>query len=288
MFLFNLKSNLNNDSKIYNVKKKKKTTDRKTLDYKHYEMIEYFNKLECQKIDKELLLVKYQKEYDNIFIDYNEITNKLECDKININEFEDYQKQKGQLYLELRKKGYIIDDLKLEIKKLDNSVEENEYYNRVDDILFQYYSFFENNVDILENENIPNNKDIDEYDMESDLDDSDMEESLSDSDTEENDMKQINIINYNINSKTKNIQTKPKINNIQSKNNILYFFGVSDENECENKNSNENVQENEVNKCDIYETQMNVIKKKNLHKKVIYIMNIYIKLQNIMTLKLKE
>lgn len=267
MFLFNLKSNLNNDSKIYNVKKKKKTTDRKTLDYKHYEMIEYFNKLECQKIDKELLLVKYQKEYDNIFIDYNEITNKLECDKININELEDYQKQKGQLYLELRKKGYIIDDLKLEIKKLDNSVEENEYYNRVDDILFQYYSFFENNVDILENENIPNNKDIDEYDMESDLDDSDMEESLSDSDTEENDMKQINIINYNINSKTKNIQTKPKINNIQSKSNILYFFGVSNENECENKNSNENVEENEVNKCDIYETQMNVIKKKKFTQK---------------------
>jgi hypothetical protein len=270
MFLFNLKSNLNNDSKIYNVKKKKKTSERKTLDYKHFEMIEYFHKLECQKIDKELLLVKYQKEYDDILINYNEITLKIDNGKINSNELDMYQKQKGQLYLELRKKGYIIDDLRVEIKKLENSVEENEYYNRVDDILFQYYSFFENNVDIS------NSKEIDDCDNESDLDDSDMEESLSDSGSEENEIifdKNLKQCNNNCNTdneikKTKNIQSKPKVNNnIQSKSNILYFFGVNNANETGDQNSNENVKENEENECEIDDTQVNVIKKKKFTQK---------------------
>jgi len=276
MFLFNLKNNLNNDSKIYNVKKKKKSLDRKTLDYKHYEMIEYFNKLECQKIDKELLLLKYQKEYEIILNEYNEIVYKIENNIFNNNELEKLQKQKGQLYLELRKKGYMMDDLKVEIKKLENSVEENEYYNRVDDILFQYYSFFENNVDIstqddfFYNENISNSKEIKNGDN-SNSDDSDMEDSLSDSDSEENDIdNNKNIKQCNLSSSvTKSTQNKPKVNNIQSKNNILYFFGFqNDENDMSNLNSNKNVVENNENELNELELTNNVIKKKKFTQKI--------------------
>lgn len=279
MFLFNLKSNLNNDSKIYNVKKKKKISERKTLDYKHYEMIQYFNKLESQKTNKELLLIKYQKEYDKISNDYNELIKKLENENINDIDIKEYQKLKGQMYLELRKKEYIIEDIKVEIKKLENSVEENEYYNRVDDILFQYYSFFENDLSEEINEEIDNNMCNNEDELnQSDIDDSDMDESLSDSesDMDENEYEMINKKNAINQNNNLNVQIKHKTNNIQSKNNILYFFGIQtvDEsnhtnvNNDDNKNMDNNLEE--VNKQNYQVKKKKYTQKSDLHNEYIH------------------
>jgi len=281
MFLFNLKNNVDTI-----VKKKKKTNEKKTLDYKHFEMVQYFENIKKNLDDKKKLLIQSEQDIQDLNYDY------INCI--------DNNQEKGKIYLEIKKTQYLIDDLKKDINKIENCYEEKEYYNRVDHILFQYYSFFESNhhlsnkkindininngtnneincnygmndendidgemssneednSDLDDEENIDCDIDVDvdnEIDIDADVDnDVDVDVDV-DVDNDMNDADCIDIYIHNKNSKNQS--------NVEQKKDILYFFGIKNNEQTiidnnyktDNKFENKNIQKSELHNQYIHE-----------------------------------
>lgn len=258
MFLFNLKNNVDTI-----VKKKKKTNDKKTLDYKHFEMVQYFQGIKQNLDDKKILLNEYHINYDKLLVLYENCSDKIE---------------KGQIYLDIKKTQYNIDDLKKEITKIENSYEEKEYYNRVDHILFQYYSFFElnnqSNQDEHENEHEHEYNENKCFDILNDENDNDNEMGSDEDSSDEDEVdeeyeNEFNQVNYkedsDIDKKDIGIGYQDgknsKLQNVEQKKDILFFFGIKNNEQTiidnnyktDNKFENKNIQKSELHNQYIHE-----------------------------------
>ena len=120
MYLFDIKTK----------EKKKKTTNvgNKTLDNKHMEMVTYFRNLQETLPQKKLELESLVSEH-----------------KLLIDAMQRPEQVRSDYFLKKKDLEYQIQEKTQEVEKIENKYEENEYYIKVSDILFDYYNIFNPN-----------------------------------------------------------------------------------------------------------------------------------------------
>ena len=205
-----------------------------TLDAKHFEMVRNFKNKKKTLPSKKKNLKDLEKQLINL--------NKQNYDNISI---------KVKKQLDLKKE---IENLKKEIEKIENNDEEDEYYNKNGDLIFQYF----HNIDTIakqenifdnddNNENENDNYENDNYENDNYENDND-DENLYDNQIDDNEIdntKSNNNFSYN-SSKNKKEKTEKQKNEKQNekskKNNITKFFNIDSKSKIEKNNSeNENI-----------------------------------------------
>jgi len=218
-----------------------------TLDAKHFEMVRNFKNKKKTLPSKKKNLKDLEKQLINL--------NKQNYDNISI---------KVKKQLDLKKE---IENLKKEIEKIENNDEEDEYYNKNGDLIFQYF----HNIDtIAKQEKIFDNDDHDDNNENDNYENDNDDENLYDNQIDDNDLDNNEIVdrksndNFSYNSsKNKKEKTEKQKNEKQNeksnKNNITKFFNINSKSKIEKNNSENEITDNENSS---YETK-NINQKNN-------------------------